>query len=156
MKKTNAMRILDSLDIDYIVHGYDVKDDKVDGVSVAEKIKKDPKQVYKTLLAQGSKGLYVFLVPVESELDFKKAAKLVGEKKIDLLPVNKLKRYTGYIRGGCSPIGMKKEYPTFIDKSVEDYRDAFIVSGGQIGSQIELSLDDLKKVIDIKISDIKK
>ena len=150
------MRILDSLDIDYIVHGYDVKDDKVDGVSVAEKIKKDPKQVYKTLLAQGSKGLYVFLVPVESELDFKKAAKLVGEKKIDLLPVNKLKRYTGYIRGGCSPIGMKKEYPTFIDKSVEDYRDAFIVSGGQIGSQIELSLDDLKKVIDIKISDIKK
>src|SRR5699024_6469825 len=115
-------------------------------VSVAKKIQKDPKEVYKTLVAQGNeRDIYVFLIPVEEELDFKKAARAAEEKKIEMISVNDIKKHTGYIRGGCSPIGMKKSYPTFLDTSATDL-DSIIVSGGKIGVQIELAIENLKKV----------
>lgn len=144
--KTNAMRILDMNNIPYKSIAYNHKDGKVDGVSVAKKIQKDPKEVYKTLVAQGNeRDIYVFLIPVEEELDFKKAARAAEEKKIEMISVNDIKKHTGYIRGGCSPIGMKKSYPTFLDTSATDL-DSIIVSGGKIGVQIELAIENLKKV----------
>jgi Cys-tRNA(Pro)/Cys-tRNA(Cys) deacylase len=149
--KTNAMRILDSKKVSYQVMTYDNQDGKIDGVSVALKINKSPEQVYKTLVAQGaSKGLYVFIIPVEAELDLKLAAKEAGEKKVEMIPVKDIQKWTGYIRGGCSPIGMKKLYPTFIDSSANTI-DSIIVSGGKIGMQIELVVEDLQKVTDAKI-----
>ncbi|MFP5114315.1 Cys-tRNA(Pro) deacylase [Bacillaceae bacterium C204] len=136
--KTNAMRILDAKKIRYDMLTYDNKDGKIDGVSVAEKIGKDPKEVYKTLVAQGaSKNVYVFVIPVLEELDLKKAAKAAGEKNIEMLPVKDIQKWTGYIRGGCSPIGMKKEYKTFIDEQAK-LLDTIIVSGGKIGIQMVL------------------
>lgn len=144
--KTNAMRILDTHNIEYNIITYDKKDGKVDGVSVAKKIGKDPEKVFKTLVAQGSSGeLYVFIIPVAEELDLKKAAKATGEKKIEMLPVKDITKYTGYIRGGCSPIGMKKGYPTFIDESSLSL-DSIIVSGGKIGVQIEMDIESLKRI----------
>ncbi|CCQ96219.1 conserved hypothetical protein [[Clostridium] ultunense Esp] len=109
--KTNAMRILDTHNIEYKIITYDKKDGKIDGVSVAKKIGKEPKKVFKTLVARGSSGeLYVFIIPVAEELDLKKAAKAAGEKKIEMIPAKDITKHTGYIRGGCSPIGMKKTY----------------------------------------------
>jgi Cys-tRNA(Pro)/Cys-tRNA(Cys) deacylase len=137
--KTNAMRILDAKKIEYDMLTYDNKDGKIDGISVAEKIGRDPKDVYKTLVAQGqSKNIYVFVIPVVEELDLKKAAKAAGEKNMDMLPVKDIQKWTGYIRGGCSPIGMKKEYKTFIDESCQSL-DHIVVSGGKIGIQIVLA-----------------
>ena len=116
--KTNAMRILDQKKIDYNISTYDNKDGKIDGVSVAQKIGKDPAYVYKTLVCQGhSRNIYVFVIPVQEELDLKKAAKAAEEKNVDMIPVKDILKYTGYIRGGCSPLGMKKEYTTFIHSS---------------------------------------
>lgn len=144
--KTNAMRILDNHNIGYNIITYDKKDGKIDGVSVAKKISKDPEKVFKTLVAQGSSGkLYVFIIPVAEELDLKKAAKATGEKKIEMLPVKDITKYTGYMRGGCSPIGMKKIYPTFIDESSLSL-DSIIVSGGKIGVQIEMNIESLQSV----------
>jgi Cys-tRNA(Pro)/Cys-tRNA(Cys) deacylase len=152
--KTNAMRILDGKKIDYELMTYDSNDGKIDGVSVAEKIGRDPKQVYKTLVAQGvSKQLYVLIVPVEKELNLKKAAQAIGEKKIDMIPVKDIQKWTGYIRGGCSPVGMKKQYPTVIDKSAEEL-PSMIVSGGKIGVQMELKLQDLLSVTGGKLAEI--
>jgi Cys-tRNA(Pro)/Cys-tRNA(Cys) deacylase len=152
--KTNAMRILDSQKIHYELYTYDHKDGKIDGVSVAEKVGKAIEQVYKTLVAQGtSKGIYVFVVPVEDELDLKKAAKVAGEKKIDLVPVKDIQKLTGYIRGGCSPVGMKKPYPTFIDESATKL-ETMVVSGGKIGIQIELTPNDLRSSIDGTFAEI--
>lgn len=150
--KTNAMRILDSKKIDYELITYDSQDGKIDGVSVAEKIGKDPKQVYKTLVAQGaSKQLYVFIVPVEKELNLKKGAHACGEKKIEMIPVKDIQKWTGYIRGGCSPVGMKKQYPTVVDESAKEL-SSIIVSGGKIGVQMELKLQDLLSVTGGKIA----
>ena len=144
--KTNAMRILDAKKIRYAMLTYDNKDGKIDGVSVAEKIGKDPKEVYKTLVAQGaSKNVYVFVIPVLEELDLKKAAKAAGEKNIEMLPVKDIQKWTGYIRGGCSPIGMKKEYKTFIDEQAK-LLDTIIVSGGKIGVQMVLDPVQLTEV----------
>lgn len=144
--KTNAMRILDVMDIPYKSIIYNNKDNKIDGISVANKINRNPKEVYKTLVAQGSsRTIYVFIIPVKEELDYKKAAKATGEKKIEMISVNDIKKYTGYIRGGCSPIGMKKDYPTFIDSNAFNL-NSIIVSGGKIGVQIELTVKDLKDV----------
>jgi Cys-tRNA(Pro)/Cys-tRNA(Cys) deacylase len=141
--KTNAMRILDAKKILYEILTYDNKDGKIDGVSVAYKINRDPSTVFKTLVAQGnSKHIYVFIIPVEKELDLKKAAKAAGEKSIELIPVKDIQRWTGYVRGGCSPIGMKKQYTTFLDQSSASH-DAIIVSGGKIGIQIMLSIPSL-------------
>lgn len=136
--KTNAMRILDAKKVNYEMLTYDNKDGKIDGVSVAEKIGRGPKEVYKTLVAMGaSRNIFVFVIPVAEELDLKKAAKAAGEKNIEMLPVKDIQKWTGYIRGGCSPIGMKKEYKTFIDVNCRSI-DSIIVSGGKIGVQIVL------------------
>ena len=136
--KTNAMRILDKKQIEYEMMSYDVNDGHIDGISVANKIGKAPEMVFKTLVTHnGPQQLYVFVIPVATELDLKKAAKAAGVKKIEMLAVKDLQKYTGYIRGGCSPIGMKKQYPTFIDKSAVDLPE-IIVSGGKIGTQIVL------------------
>lgn len=152
--KTNAMRILDSKKVNYELITYDSNDGKIDGVSVAEKIGREPKQVYKTLVAQGtSKQLYVLVVPVEKELNLKKGAQACAEKKIEMIPVKDIQKYTGYIRGGCSPVGMKKQYPTVIDESAEEL-SSIIVSGGKIGVQMELSLQDLLSITDGKLADI--
>lgn len=144
--KTNAMRILDAKKVSYDMLTYDNRDGKIDGVSVAEKIGRDPIEVFKTLVAQGaSKNLYVFVIPVAEELDLKKAAKAAGEKNIEMLPVKDIQKWTGYIRGGCSPIGMKKEYKTFIDESARPL-DSMVVSGGKIGVQIVLAPGQLTEV----------
>jgi Cys-tRNA(Pro)/Cys-tRNA(Cys) deacylase len=144
--KTNAMRILDAKKVSYEMLTYDNKDGKIDGVSVAEKVGKDPKVVYKTLVAQGaSKNVFVFVIPVAEELDLKKAAKAAGEKNIEMLPVKDIQKWTGYIRGGCSPIGMKKEYKTFIDES-SGAINSIIVSAGKIGVQIVLDPVQLKEI----------
>lgn len=152
--KTNAMRILDSNNIEYSVLTYTSKDGKIDGVSVAKKIGKDAKAVFKTLVTSGkSGGIYVFIIPVEEELDLKKAAKAANEKRVEMIHVKDIKKHTGYIRGGCSPIGMKKKYPTFIDESALSL-SRIIISGGKIGFQIEIEVDDLRKITEAKICDL--
>ncbi|MBA4535728.1 Cys-tRNA(Pro) deacylase [Bacillus aquiflavi] len=154
--KTNAMRILEAKGIDYKMSFYDDQDGKVDGISVAKKIGREPKEVYKTLVTEGtSRQIYVFVIPVEAELDLKKAAKVIGEKKVEMIPVKDILKWTGYIRGGCSPIGMKKLYPTFIDKSAASLK-TLIVSGGKIGVQIELTVGDLVSITEGKMEDIAK
>lgn len=146
-QKTNAMRILDRNKINYEVHTYDAKDGNIDGVSVAAKIGKQSVQVYKTLVAQGiSKEIYVFIIGVESELDLKKAAKAANEKKVEMLPVKDLQKLTGYVRGGCSPIGMKKHYVSFLDDDAKKL-ETIVVSAGKIGMQIEMTPDDLLATI---------
>jgi Cys-tRNA(Pro)/Cys-tRNA(Cys) deacylase len=154
--KTNAMRLLDQKKIAYTMHTYDNKDGKIDGVSVAAKINKDPREVYKTLVAQAnSKDLYVFIIEVEAELDLKKAAKAAGEKKIEMLPVKDIQKHTGYVRGGCSPLGMKKQYQTFIDSEAE-HLETMVVSAGKIGFQVELAPSELQHVTGAQFVDIRK
>jgi len=141
--KTNAVRLLDQQKIGYEVFEYEVSDGLVDGVSVAQKIQQPVEKVFKTLVATAGPGkVFVFLVPVAQELNLKSAAKAAGEKKIDMLAVKDLLGLTGYIRGGCSPLGMKKLYPTFIDESAKEL-DTMIVSAGKIGMQIHLAPSDL-------------
>ena len=145
--KTNAMRILDSKKVNYEMIAYDILDDKIDGISVAEKTGQDVKEVYKTLVTQGlSREFYVFVIPVDKELDLKKAAKVAGEKKVEMIHVNDIMKYTGYIRGGCSPIGQKKEYKTFIHESAKKL-DFIIVSAGKIGYQIKINPNDLINIV---------
>jgi Cys-tRNA(Pro)/Cys-tRNA(Cys) deacylase len=151
--KTNAMRLLDAAGVEYTIHEYDNKDGKIDGVSVAHKIGIEPGRVFKTLVTQGAGGLFVFVVPVEAELDLKKAARAAGEKKVDMLPVKDIQKHTGYIRGGCSPVGMKKLYPTFIDKQAERF-ESIIVSAGRIGTQIELSPHNLADAVNASFREI--
>jgi len=140
------MRILDAKKIGYEMLTYDNKDGKIDGLSVAAKIGRSPKNVYKTLVAQGpSKNIFVFVIPVAEELDLKKAAKAAGEKSMEMLPVKDIQKWTGYIRGGCSPIGMKKDYQTFIDASCQSL-DEMVVSAGKIGVQMVLGPNTLKEV----------
>jgi len=147
VKKTNAMRILDQLKLEYSIYEYNSKDGKIDGISVAEKIDKPVDQVYKTLVAQGtSKNYYVFVLPVNSELSLKKAASVSGEKKIEMIPVKDIMKITGYIRGGCSPLGMKKSYKTFIALEAERL-GLMIFSAGKIGVQIEMTPGDLKGAV---------
>ena len=154
IQKTNAMRILDKDKINYEVITYDISDDKIDGVSVAEKTGQDVKEVYKTLVTQGvSREFYVFVIPVDKELDLKKAAKVAGEKKVEMIHVKDINKVTGYVRGGCSPVGMKKLYPTFVHESAMNL-EKIIVSGGKIGFQIELKPKDLQKTIGFKYADI--
>ncbi|MDM0693843.1 Cys-tRNA(Pro) deacylase [Clostridium perfringens] len=146
--KTNAMRILDSKKVSYEMLSYESEDGKIDGISVAHKIGVDEKNVFKTLVAQGtSKELYVFVIPVAEELDLKNAAKIAGEKKVEMIAVKDILKYTSYIRGGCSPIGMKKNYKTFIHESAEDL-DFIIFSAGKIGHQIKMNPKDLVNVVE--------
>ena len=141
--KTNAIRLLDQQSVPYSLHEYNVGDGQIDGVSVANKIGQPVEMVFKTLVASAGPGkVYVFLIPVDKELDLKAAAKSAGEKKVELIPVKDLLGLTGYIRGGCSPLGMKKLFPTFIDLSAKNL-DEMIVSAGKIGMQIQLKPTDL-------------
>lgn len=152
--KTNAMRMLDREKIPYNVHTYDNSDGKIDGPSVAAKIDQDPKRVWKTLVTKGSSGGYfVFVLPVELDLDLKKAAKAVGEKSVSMIRVDEINKVTGYIRGGCSPVGMKKLYPTVFDRRVEGL-PTVVVSGGRIGTQIEVEPDALLKAVKAVTADI--
>lgn len=151
--KTNAMRILDSLDIDYNILGYDVDDGRVDGISVSDKIGRPYESVFKTLVTRGEREVYVFIVPVAEELDFKKAARAAGEKKIEMVHLDEILKLTGYIRGGCSPLAMRKSYRTFIDKRAE-VEERIVISGGRIGSQIELSPAALSEALDLESLDL--
>lgn len=154
-EKTNVMRILDQKKIEYLEHCY-VSTSAISGEEVASVLGENPSQVFKTLVTIGNtKNHYVFLVPVNKELDLKKAAKAVNEKSIEMIKSKELLPLTGYIHGGCSPIGMKKQFKTTIDSSAEQFK-TIIFSGGKIGYQVELSLKDLKKIIEFKLEDISK
>ena len=146
IEKTNVMRLLDQKKVPYTPHTYPHGDDAVDGVTVAQMTGMDPAKVFKTLVARGaSKTPYVFVIPVACELDLKKAAKAVGEKSIAMLHVSELTPLTGYVRGGCSPVGMKKAFPTVFDESVNNV-STVMVSAGKIGFQIECAPADLIKL----------
>lgn len=142
--KTNAMRILESMKISFEHYTYEC-DEFVDGLQIADKLSLPYEKVYKTLVTQGnSKNYFVFVIPVAEELDMKKAAKSVGEKSVEMIPVKDINAITGYIRGGCTAVGMKKQYVTRIDESAQ-VLETMIVSGGKSGSQIELKPEDLAK-----------
>lgn len=140
--KTNAIRIVEAAGAEYSMYEYDAPEGFLDGISVAKTMGQNPEQVFKTLVTVGGGNYYVCVIPVEKELDLKKAAKHFGEKKIDMLLSRKLTEVTGYIKGGCSPVGMKKLFPTAVDRSAENF-DRIIVSGGKVGLQMELSLETL-------------
>lgn len=144
--KTNAMRILDKAGVAYQMYTYETADGLLDGVSVAHKTGQAVEKVYKTLVTQGHSGQhFVFVVPVAQELQLKAAAKAVGEKSVEMIKPADITKITGYLRGGCSPIGMKKAYPTVLDASCKAL-PSMIVSAGKIGAQMELSPADLQKL----------
>ena len=141
--KTNAMRLLDQAGISYQACEYSHEDGRIDGVSVAEKLEQPVEQVFKTLVTQGaSRQYYVFVIPVAGELDLKAAARAVDEKSVAMIPVADILKVTGYIRGGCSPLGMKKVYPTVLDQACLSL-PVMMVSAGKIGHQIAISPQDL-------------
>lgn len=151
--KTNVMRMLDKHKINYKHYTY-AETNAVSGVEVANVLGQNPEQVFKTLVTVSkSKKYYVFMVPVEKELDLKKAAHAVGEKSVEMIKSKELLPVTGYIHGGCSPIGMKKFFDTTIDISAKNF-DTIIFSAGKIGYQVELSLDELSKVIRFQLAEI--
>ena len=151
--KTNAMRMLDRAKVSYSYEEYEC-DDFTDGIQTADKLGYDHKLVYKTLVTTGKTGNhYVFVIPIEAEIDFKKAAKVVGEKSLEMLHLKDLTKVTGYVRGGCSPLGMKKAFHTIVHQSAAQY-DKIYISGGRIGTSIALSPEDLMKVIDGAYADI--
>ena len=151
--KTNAMRILDKLKLPYKVHLYEC-DEFIDGVHIAQLLGEDCASCLKTLVTMGKSGnYYVFVLPVDKELDMKKCARTVGEKSLEMVHVKDINAVTGYIRGGCTPIGMKKQYKTVIHKSAQGF-DRIIVSGGKLGTQLELSPADLAKACQGVFEDI--
>ena len=152
-EKTNVMRILDSKKISYDSHCY-VNTPTTNGVEVAEILGQSPADVFKTLVTTSKSGTnYVFVIPVEEELDLKKAAKAAEEKSVEMLKSKELLPLTGYVHGGCSPIGMKKAFKTFIDISAES-RDKIIFSAGKIGYQVEIRLSELSKVLEFSLEDL--
>ena len=152
-EKTTVMRILDQKKINYISHCY-IDTNAISGMDVASVLNENPSLVFKTLVTVGnSKNHYVFLVPVNKELNLKKAATSVGEKNVEMVKSKDLLPLTGYIHGSCSPIGMKKQFKTVIDISANNY-DNIIFSGGKIGYQVELNKEDLKKVISFTLASI--
>ena len=151
--KTNAMRILEAMKIPFSSYTYEC-DEFVDAIQIADMLKLPYEKVYKTLVAQGhSREYYVFVIPIAEELDLKKAAKSVGEKSVELIHVKDINKVTGYIRGGCTAVGMKKQYVTRIDCSAEAL-PAMIVSGGRLGMQIELKPEDLRRAAKAEFADI--
>lgn len=145
--KTNVMRVLEQHKIAYTAHEYPHGKEAVDGETVARLLGQDVRQVFKTLVARGKSGGYhVFVIPVAKELDLKRAAKAAGEKSVELVHVKELLGLTGYVRGGCSPVGMKKAFPTVFDASVQDI-PTVIVSAGKIGYQIECAPADLMALV---------
>ena len=154
MNKTNVMRRLDAAKIPYTVKEYVVDENDLSGIHIAEQIGLPFAQVFKTLVAKGDKtGIVVFCIPVDKEIDLKRAAVVTGNKKIEMLPVKDLLATTGYIRGGCSPIGMKKKFPTYIEESAREF-DEITVSAGIRGAQLLLRVDQLVKFVDAKMCQI--
>lgn len=152
-EKTNVMRVLDSKKVKYEEHYYG-DTEAISGMEVVNALGQQPEKVFKTLVTTGkTKTHYVFMVPVAEELDLKKAAKAVGEKSVEMLKAKDLLALTGYVHGGCSPIGMKKFFKTIIHRTAGEY-DTIMFSGGKIGFQVELAFEDLKKVIKIDTADI--
>lgn len=151
--KTNVMRVLDGKKISYMSHAYE-PDPTLSGEDIADILGEEPEKVFKTLVTQGKSGsYYVFVVPVKEELDLKKAAKAAGEKAVAMIKQKELLPLTGYVHGGCSPIGMKKQFKTFIHLSASNYDNIF-VSAGKVGIQIELAPDDLINVARCSVADI--
>ena len=151
--KTNAMRILETLNIHYEMRTYECEE-FIDGVHLAEMLSLPYEQVYKTLVTVGkSKNCYVFVIPVAEEIDFKKAARVVGEKALEMLPLKDLTAVTGYIRGGCTSIGMKKKFRTVIQEDAI-LLENIVVSGGRRGLQLILKPDDLKKAAEAEYADV--
>ena len=153
-EKTNVMRTLEQKQIPYTAHTYPTDGGAMDGVSVAAYLGQDPETVFKTLVAKGASGqYYVFDIPVADSLDLKKAAKAAGDKNMELIPVKELLGLTGYIRGGCSPVGMKKKYPTYFDETAELY-DTIAVSAGERGHQMEVEPMALADLVEAVLADL--
>jgi len=154
MKKTNAVRILDSFNIQYKLFSYEFNEDEIDAVSVANKINAPHDQVFKTLVTIGDKsGVVVFVLPGNAELNLKKAAASSGNKRIEMIKVKDLLSLTGYIRGGCSPLGMTKKYPTFIEETSQLFESIYVSSGVR-GMQMLLSPSDLARITDARFADL--
>lgn len=152
--KTNALRIIEGLKINYKLHKYDHDEGFVDGAGIADKLGQNHAQVFKTIVTVGaSKTNYVYVLPVDKEIDFKAAARIVGEKSVEMIKLNDLTKITGYIRGGCSPIGMKKKFRTVIDCSCTSF-ETIMVSAGKVGYQMELSPSDLIRASQAETADI--
>lgn len=151
--KTNAMRILEQHGINYQAHSYPHGKEPPDGAAVAQLLGEDPAHVFKTLVTKGGNEYFVFVLPVLKELDLKKAAKAVGVKSVEMIPVKDINKVTGYIRGGCSPVGMKKLYKTVFALESGNI-DTIIVSGGKVGLQIETSVENLVKLLNSSVQDI--
>ena len=153
-EKTNVMRVLDQKKVPYTAHTYPVGDAAPDGVTVAQMLGQDPDAVFKTLVAKGaSGGHYVFDIPVAETLDLKKAAKAVGEKSVAMLPARELLPLTGYVHGGCSPVGMKKRFPTVFHGSCLDH-ETICVSAGKVGFQVEVRPADLIALVGAATADV--
>lgn len=154
MDKTNVMRVLDRAKIPYTAHFYDASDGRIDGVSVAHKVGLPVQAVFKTLVTRAHGGaVLVFVIPVERELDLKKAARAAAVKSVEMLKQSELLPTTGYVHGGCSPIGMKKHFPTLIDQSAGAL-PRMAVSAGKIGAQVELAPDDLLRAAEAGLADL--
>ena len=151
--KTNAMRILDKNKVTYVPHTYECTE-FTDGAQIADTLGQDHARVYKTLVTVGkSKEHYVFVIPIDDEIDFKKAAKVVGEKSLEMLPLKELTPLTGYVRGGCTSIGMKKQFPTVFNESIQAL-STVLVSGGALGLQLELAPADLIRAAGGRVADV--
>ena len=153
--KTNAMRILEKLKIQYERHSYEC-DEFIDGIHIADMLGQSYEQSFKTIVTEGkSRAYYVFALPIDKEIDLKKAARVVKEKNLELIPVKDVNKVTGYIRGGCTPVGMKKQYPTVIHESAKEF-EKIIISGGRIGEQLFIAPDDLVRAAKAEYADIVK
>ena len=159
-EKTNVMRVLEQKKVPYAAHAYAPEDmdpaevAALSGEEIALRLGEPVERVFKTLVTRGkSGGYYVFVVPVASELDLKKAAKAAGEKAVAMIPQKELLPLTGYVHGGCSPVGMKKQFPTFVQETAKDY-ETFYVSAGKVGVQVELAAADLAKVVRLQFADV--
>ena len=153
VEKTNVLRVLDSKKVQYESHSYEA-DPSLSGAEIAAILGEDTSKVFKTLVTRGkSGGYYVFVVPVEAELDLKKAAKAAGEKSIEMIRQKELLPLTGYVHGGCSPIGMKKLFPTYIHETAKDF-DRVFVSAGKVGMQVELDPQALVDIVRLEFADI--
>lgn len=152
-EKTNVMRVLDRCRLPYLAHDYS-DTGAVSGLEVARALGQPPERMFKTLVTVGASGThYVYMVPVSGELDLKKAARAVGEKSVAMIPAKELLPLTGYVHGGCSPVGMKKQFVTLIHRTAEAY-DTIMFSGGKIGCQVEMALSDLRQVVPVQAADI--
>jgi Cys-tRNA(Pro)/Cys-tRNA(Cys) deacylase len=151
--KTNAMRALEQKNIDYQCYYYDNSDNMIDGVTVAKMIDKSPDVVFKTIVTRSKSDIFVFVLPVNTALNLKKCAVAVNQKSIALIPIKEITALTGYIKGGCSPIGMKKTYTTVFDK-LALLHDRIIFNAGKVGMQVEISSKDISRVLDVQFSDI--